>query len=132
MKKNYGTIVGIRGNISEENPQIRMQVYVSSENDSFFCFVLGGHEQLTRGSKVVNSGKPIMFPVGKGLLGRVVNLFGIPLDGKGKVAYDSLQPIYYDYASTITPVSDISVLQTGIKVVDLFCPLMKGGKMGLF
>lgn len=149
MKKNYGKIVGIKGNIAEvkfigdppaindvlvaeDDVSIRMQVYVSSKSDSFFCFVLGGSRDIARGRKVVNSGKPIMFPVGKGLLGRVVDLFGSPLDGKGKISYEKLEPIYYDYGSSITPISDISVLQTGIKVIDMFCPLMKGGKMGLF
>jgi F-type H+-transporting ATPase subunit beta len=149
MRKNYGKIIGIRGNIaevefvgslpaindvlvSEKDPEIRLQVYISSKDNSFYCFVLGGNQNLVRGMKVINSGKPIMFPVGNGLLGRVVDLFGRPLDGKGKVTYEALEPIYYDYESKITPTSDISVLQTGIKVIDLFCPLMKGGKMGLF
>ena len=149
MKKNYGRVLGIRGNIAEvefvgdlpaindvlvaeKDQTIRMQVYVSSKSDSFYCFVLGRARELVRGMKVINSGKPIMFPVGKGLLGRVVNLFGGPLDGKGKVSYESLEPIYRDFSSSITPTSEISVLETGIKVIDLFCPLMKGGKMGLF
>ncbi|OGC69819.1 F0F1 ATP synthase subunit beta [candidate division WWE3 bacterium RIFOXYC1_FULL_39_7] len=149
MKKNYGKIVGVRGNIAEvefvgdlpaindvlvteRDAQVRMQVYISSKTGSFYCFVMGGSSKLVRGMRVVNSGKPIVFPVGKGLLGRVVNLFGNPLDGKGKIVYESLEPIYYDYGSKINPISDISILQTGIKVIDLFCPLVKGGKMGLF
>ena len=149
MKKNYGKVIGVKGNIAElefigdspaindvlvaeEDPSIRMQVYISSKTNSFFCFILGNSKDLVRGMRVVNSGKPIMFPVGKGLLGRVVDLFGSPLDGKGKIVYEKLEPIYHDYSSSINPISDISILQTGIKVIDLFCPLMKGGKMGLF
>ncbi len=149
MKKNYGKVVGVRGNIaeiefigeppsindillSEKDKSIRIQVYISSNENSFFCFVLSGARNLIRGMKVVNTGKPIMFPVGKGLLGRVVNLFGEPLDGKGKIVYDTVEPVYYNYGDGITPVSNAMVLQTGIKVIDLFCPLLKGGKMGLF
>ncbi len=149
MVKNYGKIVGVRGNIaevefvgnlpaindvlvSEKDSSIRMQVYISSKTGSFYCFVLGSSQDLVRGMKVINSGKPIVFPVGNGMLGRVVDLFGSPLDGKGKISYESLEPIYHDYGSSITPISEISILQTGIKVIDLFCPLMKGGKMGLF
>ena len=149
MKKNFGKIIGIKGNIaevefignlpaindiliSESDPRIKMQVYVSSRQGSFYCFVLGGYRDVVRGMRVINSGKPIVFPVGKGLLGRVVNLFGNPIDGKGQIKFDSLEPIYYDYGSKINPISEISILQTGIKVIDMFCPLMKGGKMGLF
>lgn len=149
MKKNYGKVVGVRGNIaevefigeppsindilsSERDKTVKMQVYISSNENSFFCFVLSGASNLIRGMKVINSGKPIMFPVGKGLLGRVVNLFGEPLDGKGKISFDTLEPVYYNYSDVITPIADTSVLQTGIKVIDLFCPLLKGGKMGLF
>jgi ATP synthase F1 beta subunit len=149
MSENYGKIVGVRGNIAEveffgdppsindiliteKDKTIKLQVYISSNENSFFCFVLSGSRNLVRGMKVVNTGKPIMFPVGKGMLGRVVNLFGEPLDGKGKISYDTLEPVYHNYSDTITPVSNTSVLQTGIKVIDLFCPLMKGGKMGLF
>ncbi len=149
MSENYGKIVGVRGNIAEveffgdppsindilipeKDKTIKLQVYISSGENSFFCFVLSGARNLVRGMKVINTGKPIMFPVGKGMLGRVVNLFGEPLDGKGKISFDTFEPVYHNYSDVITPVSNTQVLQTGIKVIDLFCPLMKGGKMGLF
>jgi len=149
MKKNYAKVIGVRGNIAEvefkgelpeindvlyceKDPQIKMQVYSSSKAETFYCFVLGDVSKLVRGMKLINSNTTIVFPVGKGLLGRVVNLFGNPIDGKGKIKCDSLEPIFYDYSSKITPISTVSVLETGIKVIDLFCPLMKGGKMGLF
>ncbi len=149
MTKKFGKVVGVKGNIAEvvfekdsplindiligeSNPSVVLQVYVSSKNETYYCFILSGVENLVRGMKVINTDNPIVFPVGKGMLGRVVDVFGNPLDGKGKILTEEKVPIYHDYSSKITPVSELSVLQTGIKVIDLFCPLMKGGKMGLF
>ncbi|CAN5323615.1 F0F1 ATP synthase subunit beta [soil metagenome] len=112
--------------------QIKMEVYVSSGENSFYCLVLGSVEPLFRGAEVVNCKEPILFPVTDKMLGRTVNLFGTPLDGLGDVKTDNFLPIHKkNYLKNITPIN-IEVLETGIKVIDLFTPMIKGGKMGLF
>jgi F-type H+-transporting ATPase subunit beta len=93
---------------------------------------LKGVNQLFRGAEVMNTRKPILFPVGKGMLGRVVDLFGNPLDGLGKVFFEKTEPLYQNSSFGLGLNTKQELLQTGIKVIDLFSPLLKGGKMGLF
>jgi F-type H+-transporting ATPase subunit beta len=87
---------------------------------------------LQRGQEVEDTGAPISIPVGKETLGRMINVIGEPVDGKGKLAAKKTYPIHRpapDFASQSTK---IEIFETGIKVVDLICPFMKGGKIGLF
>ncbi|MFV1916998.1 MAG: F0F1 ATP synthase subunit beta [Patescibacteria group bacterium] len=118
--------------IMESNPKIKMEVYGSSGSTAFYCYSLSPTFPLSRGVRVVNTKKPVLFPVGTELLGRAVNLFGEPYDAKGKVATKEALPIHRKMAIDENVVAHNKVLPTGIKVIDLFSPVLLGGKMGLF
>jgi len=87
---------------------------------------------LTRGAKVQDSGRPISVPVGKGTLGRILNIVGEPVDKLGPVAADKTYPIHRPAPPFEDQSTSVQMLETGIKVVDLLEPYTKGGKTGLF
>ena len=89
-------------------------------------------EGLVRGKKVVDTGNPIMVPVGPGTLGRIMNVIGEPIDERGPIDYSQLSSIHRDAPSMTEQGSSAELLITGIKVVDLLAPYAKGGKIGLF
>lgn len=87
---------------------------------------------LTRGMEAVDTGSPIMVPVGNNVLGRMFDVVGKPVDQKGEVHTEKMYPIHRDAPSFDEQAIRAEVLETGIKVVDLICPFLKGGKVGLF
>jgi F-type H+-transporting ATPase subunit beta len=89
-------------------------------------------EGLVRGQDVTDTGLPIAVPVGPGLLGRIINVIGEPIDEAGPVKADSKRPIHADAPSYTEQSTEAEILVTGIKVVDLLAPYAKGGKIGLF
>lgn len=101
-------------------------------DNSVRCIAMDSTEGLTRGLKVVDTGKPIMVPVGIGTLGRIMNVVGEPVDERGEIDTKEYSSIYKDAPSFEDQSTERSVLVTGIKVVDLLAPYAKGGKIGLF
>ena len=93
---------------------------------------LGSSDGLRRGMKVVNSGTSITVPVGPSTLGRVFDVLGKPIDGKGPVEADTYYPIHRAAPSFEDQTTATEVFETGIKVIDLICPFAKGGKIGVF
>jgi len=93
---------------------------------------LGSTDGLTRGETVVDTGKPVSVPVGEKVLGRVFNLLGQPIDEKGPVAEGKTMPIHRKPPAFVQLNPKTEILETGIKVVDLLCPFVRGGKIGLF
>jgi F-type H+/Na+-transporting ATPase subunit beta len=89
-------------------------------------------EGLVRGQEVTDTGAPIMVPVGKATLGRIMNVIGEPVDEAGPVKSDSLRAIHQEAPSYAEQSTESEILVTGIKVVDLLAPYAKGGKIGLF
>jgi F-type H+-transporting ATPase subunit beta len=87
---------------------------------------------LVRGQEVVDTGVPISVPVGPGTLGRIMNVIGEPIDERGDVPYAKRYPIHRLAPSFEEQASTSEILVTGIKVVDLLAPYLKGGKVGLF
>ncbi len=87
---------------------------------------------LVRGLKVIDTGAPIKVPVGKEALGRILNVIGEPVDGKGPVQTEERSPIHRSAPSLEDQNPNTDMLETGIKVVDLLEPYTKGGKTGLF
>jgi F-type H+/Na+-transporting ATPase subunit beta len=96
------------------------------------CVALGSTEGLVRGMHVVDTGKAVQVPVGKETLGRVFNLLGEPIDGRGPVNATEYRSIHQSPPafSELSPKTE--VFETGIKVMDLLTPLVRGGKAGLF
>lgn len=144
-----GKVIGIKGQVveaeflgtkpkiydvvvSKDNPEIKLEVYTSATANSFYCLALTEVTELHFGSQLVSTGQPIRIPVGPEMLGRVVDTLGIPQDGQGKIAAAEERPIIAkDLAFSQINIPH-EVLETGIKSVDFFTPIIKGGKVGLF
>jgi F-type H+/Na+-transporting ATPase subunit beta len=93
---------------------------------------MSGTEGLKRGFDVIDSGGPISMPVGPGVMGRVLDVTGSPVDERGPVKADKRYPIHRPPPSLADQSTSPQVLSTGIKVIDLICPFLKGGKIGAF
>src|SRR5277367_5465727 len=87
---------------------------------------------LVRGMEARDTGKPIMMPVGKEVLGRILNVVGEPVDGGPPLKRDKTLPIHREPPSFVDQSTKVEVFETGIKVIDLLAPYRKGGKIGLF
>ena len=87
---------------------------------------------LKRGTKVINTGEPIKVPVGKGILGRILNVVGEAVDNEGEVQAETYLPIHRESPKLVDQNTDVEILETGIKAIDLLQPYQKGGKIGLF
>jgi F-type H+-transporting ATPase subunit beta len=96
------------------------------------CIAMASTDGLVRGMPAVDTGDPISVPVGEGCLGRIFNLLGDPIDGKGEVKAEKRYPIHRPAPSFEDQETTIEIFETGIKVVDLLAPYQKGGKVGLF
>jgi F-type H+-transporting ATPase subunit beta len=93
---------------------------------------MSSSEGLVRGMTVADSGRPISVPVGEGVLGRIFNVTGDPVDGKGAVPHQKRYPIHREPPKLVDQDVKATILETGIKVIDLICPFVKGGKVGAF
>lgn len=115
-----------------KNPILPLEVAEINLKNTAKCIALGSTDGLSRGLCVVDTGKPIQISVNDSVLGRVLDVFGHPIDGKGPI--DQTEPTsilpQFPELYRVEPVSEI--LETGIKVVDLLAPFPKGGKIGLF
>lgn len=93
---------------------------------------MGTSEGLQRGLEVKNTGAPIMVPVGKNTLGRIMDVLGRPIDEQGDIGAEEVLPIHRPAPAYSEQAANEELLETGIKVIDLICPFAKGGKVGLF
>jgi F-type H+/Na+-transporting ATPase subunit beta len=96
------------------------------------CVAMDGTDGLVRGMKVKDTGAPIQIPVGAAALGRIMNVVGRPVDGLGPISSEKMRPIHKPAPSFTDQDTEVNVLETGIKVIDLLVPFPRGGKMGLF
>src|ERR1051325_3474733 len=96
------------------------------------AIAMSSSEGLKRGLKVNATGAPISVPVGEGVLGRVFNVTGDPVDERGPVPHEKRYPIHRPAPTLLDQSTKSQVLETGIKVIDLICPFTKGGKVGAF
>jgi F-type H+-transporting ATPase subunit beta len=96
------------------------------------CVAMDATEGLERGVVVKNTGAPILMPVGTPTLGRIMNVIGAPVDEQGPVKNDQTRPIHREPPEFTEQSTEIAVLETGIKVIDLLAPYTRGGKIGLF
>lgn len=153
-EKNIGKIVQIVGPIIdvrfEENKlpdlltalhvkkmdgtTLTMEVAQHIGDDMVRCVSMGATEGLVRQMKVIDSGSPISVPVGKETLGRMFNVLGEPIDGIKTTDFEKVQhmPIHRNAPTYEEQNTSSVMLETGIKVIDLLCPYVRGGKVGLF
>ena len=96
------------------------------------CIAMGSTDGVKRGVDVADTGAPISVPVGKGTLGRVMDVLGNPVDEAGPVNADKKMPIHRTPPTYEEQAASLEILETGIKVIDLIMPIAKGGKIGLF
>ncbi len=96
------------------------------------CVCMGATEGMKRGYEVVDTGGPISMPVGDCVMGRVFNVVGEPVDERGPVKAEKYYPIHRPAPTLAEQSTSPQILTTGIKVIDLICPFLKGGKVGAF
>ena len=116
---------GVQGNVTAE-------VVQELGGSTVRCIALSSTDGLSRGGPVTATGAPIRVPVGEETLGRMFNVVGQPIDGKGPVEAKESKPIHQSAPAFTDIVPADEMLETGIKVVDLLTPYAKGGKIGLF
>ena len=109
-----------------------MEVAQHLDDKSVRCIMLSGSEGLRRGMSVIAAGRCIQVPVGEATLGRMFNVLGQPIDGKGEVKTEERMGIYRPAPAFSEQSPAVEVLETGIKAIDLLEPYAKGGKIGLF
>ena len=118
--------------INSEAGKVTLEVVQQIGDGAVRCIALASTDGISRGEAATDTGAPITMPVGEATLGRMFNVVGEPIDGKGAVNTDKRLPIHRDAPAftDIRPATEM--LETGIKVVDLLAPYAKGGKIGLF
>lgn len=152
MSENYGTVVRAVGPVidiqfdTDRNlPSLNTAIHVPNGKDVLVvevaqhigddvarCVAMGPTDGVVRGSKALDTGKPISVPVGNVTLGRMFNVLGNPIDGKEAIVTEETMPIHRQAPTYAQQRVETEILETGIKVVDLICPFIKGGKIGLF
>lgn len=116
----------------EKDHSVRLEVISSSSGSSFFCIALTSVNNLFRGAIMINSMQPLQVPVGAFLLGRIIDIFGNPQDGKDPIQSTTKRSLYEHAISFESIVPPREILETGIKAIDFFAPILRGGKIGLF
>ncbi len=111
---------------------LTLEVQQHLEQGLVRAVAMGSTDGLQRGAVVTNTGKPIQVPVGPETLGRMFNVLGEPIDGLPEVKAKKKYSIHRPAPSFMDQSTETQVLETGIKVIDLICPILKGGKVGLF
>lgn len=142
-----GTVVAVRGSVIDvlftgQLPEIRDLVWMGQGTaaevsahvnaTTVRCLALTPTQGLSRGDHAVASGGPITVPVGDGLLGRAVDVFGHPIDEKGDIRSEEQRSIYQPQVPLRWRSTSAEILETGIKAIDVLTPLERGGKAGLF
>jgi F-type H+-transporting ATPase subunit beta len=117
--------------VTNGDQELTLEVAQHLSESSIRAISLGSTDGLARGSTVTDTGKPISVPIGDETLGRMFNVTGEPIDGKGGT-FKNTAPIHRAPPALIDQSGSIEILETGIKVIDLICPMTKGGKAGLF
>jgi F-type H+-transporting ATPase subunit beta len=128
----YNALVTTNPAISDEKNNLVLEVMQHLGDRTVRTIALDSTDGLKRKQKVYDTGAPIKVPVGKGTLGRVFDVLGRPIDGKGEVRADEFWPIHRPPPEMVEQSTEIQILETGIKVVDLLTPYPKGGKIGFF
>src|SRR5690554_5218435 len=120
--------------IEIEGPDGKIIVEVSQHigDDTVRCVAMSSTDGLVRGMDAKDTGAPITVPVGKETLGRIFNVVGETVDNKGPVNSQSTAPIHRQAPTFEEQATSTEILETGIKVVDLIAPYLKGGKISLF
>jgi len=115
-----------------EGKTLVMEVAQHLGENTVRCIAMDTTDGLVRGQEVTDTGAPISVPVGPATLGRILNVIGEPVDERGPVVADRAFPIHRPAPTFVEQSTESQILITGIKVIDLLAPYLKGGKIGLF
>src|SRR4051812_40394581 len=118
--------------MSNKGKKLVLEVAQHIGESTVRCIAMDSTDGLVRGQKVTDSGSPILMPVGPGTLGRIMNVIGEPVDERGPIIAKEYYPIHRAAPDFVDQSTEAQILTTGIKVVDLLEPYVKGGKIGLF
>jgi len=118
--------------INDDADNLVIEVALHLGDNSVRCIAMDSTDGLTRGMEARDSAAPITIPVGEPALGRIMNVVGRAVDGMGDITSDKKLPIHRDAPAFTDQDTEVRVLATGIKVIDLLVPFPMGGKMGLF
>lgn len=118
--------------IDNHGEELTVEVAQHIGDDIVRCIAMGPTDGLTRGMDAVDTNAPISVPVGNKTLGRMFNVLGHSIDGKDELTEEKHMPIHRSAPTFADQRTETEILETGIKVVDLICPFIKGGKIGLF
>ncbi|MGE5676644.1 MAG: F0F1 ATP synthase subunit beta [Pseudomonadota bacterium] len=118
--------------IKDGESEIIAEVSQHIGNDTVRCISMGATDGLVRGMDAEDTGEPIKVPVGKGVLGRIMNVVGKPVDNMGDITAEDYSSIHKPAPEFVDLITSTEQFETGIKVIDLICPYAKGGKIGLF
>jgi F-type H+-transporting ATPase subunit beta len=122
----------ITSEVGNENHRLVLEVQQDLGDGWVRAIAMSTTDGLKRGMKLTHTGDPISVPVGEGVLGRVCNVIGEPVDERGPIKFEKRYPIHRHAPTLIEQDTSASTLETGIKVIDLICPFSKGGKVGAF
>ena len=129
---NIFTALEIKNPNNSDAPELVCEVAQHLGDNVVRTIAMDATEGLVRGMDAVDTGQPIMVPVGKASVGRILNVIGRPVDEMGPVNAEKYYPIHRPAPAFTDQNTKVELLETGIKVVDLLVPFPKGGKMGLF
>ena len=118
--------------INDEEDNLVVEVAQHLGDNVVRTIAMDVSDGLVRGMAVKDTGAPIMMPVGEASLGRVLNVVGRPVDGLGPVSQEKMMPIHRPAPLFTEQDTEVRVLETGVKVIDLLVPFPRGGKMGMF
>ncbi|MBW2418642.1 MAG: F0F1 ATP synthase subunit beta [Deltaproteobacteria bacterium] len=118
--------------IDEREDNVVLEVALHLGENTVRTIAMDTTDGLRRGQPVKNTGDPIEIPVGPGTLGRIMNVIGEPVDERGPITTQMKLPIHRPAPEFVDQSTEVEILETGIKVVDLIAPYPKGGKVGLF
>ncbi len=118
--------------INDQKDNLIIEVAQHLGDNVVRCISMDITDGLVRGMDVKDTGSPIMVPVGKECLGRILNVVGHPVDGLGPVTAEHSAPIHRESPTFLEQDTSVHVLETGVKVIDLLVPFPRGGKMGMF
>jgi F-type H+-transporting ATPase subunit beta len=133
-----GQLPNIRNSVRIKDPnrpaeeELIVEVAQQLGDNIVRCIAMDGTEGLVRGMEAIDTGDSIKVPVGEPSLGRILNVVGRPVDDGGEVKAETYYPIHRPSPTFADQSTDVELLETGVKVIDLLIPFPKGGKMGLF
>jgi len=152
MSNNIGRVIAAKGPVvdvafdsNRDLPALNTAITIDNQGETLVvevaqhigddvvrCIAMGSTDGLVRGMDAVDTGGPIAVPVGRKTLGRMFNVLGNAIDGQEELTEEKHMPIHRNAPTYAEQRTETEILETGIKVVDLMCPFIKGGKIGLF